>query len=416
MSQIYNRPVRDTIGAPVAGRSSGGTFAVGILDDSAAFADLEREWHDLYLDSPRATPFQSWAWLYSWWEVYGKGPKLRLVTVRDGEGLLVGLLPLMLKGRFGAGSLSFIGTGLTDHLDLLAREGHEARVVEAGIRALSEMRSWQVADLRDIHPGAVAWDLFDAWPSRRTAFWTENCPVTDVRPWDEIVGSLSKNQRRNARKSIRLVHEDGFGHEFADATEAREAARRLCGLHREAWEGRGTAPEHLDPKFDAFVEAAAARMTAYDVGGISEFRRGNKAVQSTFLVFGRHRVGYYLNGAARDSLDRYQYSSLTVWSALEAAHERGLSSLSYLRGEEPSKLRWSTSTEPNHRMILCRQGSGIAVWGFYAGYNAGRAKLAAYAGSESAPGWVRRIHSSYHGLRRKAARVLEKPLRRARGL
>jgi CelD/BcsL family acetyltransferase involved in cellulose biosynthesis len=66
-----------------------------ILRDAADFASLEREWDDLYHHSPRATPFQSWAWLYSWWESYGAGYELRLVTVREGEGLLVGLLPLI---------------------------------------------------------------------------------------------------------------------------------------------------------------------------------------------------------------------------------------------------------------------------------------------------------------------------------
>ena len=45
--------------------------------------------------------------------------------------------------------------------------------------------------------------------------------------------------------------------------------------------------------------------------------------------------------------------------------------------------------------------------GLYAGYNAGRAKLAAHAQSESAPGLVRKFRSSYLTLRRKAARVLQ---------
>ena len=27
---------------------------------------LLKEWEDLYRNSPQATPFQSWAWLYSW--------------------------------------------------------------------------------------------------------------------------------------------------------------------------------------------------------------------------------------------------------------------------------------------------------------------------------------------------------------
>ena len=41
---------------------------VEIVADSWGFAALEEEWDDLHRQSPRATPFQSWAWLYSWWQ------------------------------------------------------------------------------------------------------------------------------------------------------------------------------------------------------------------------------------------------------------------------------------------------------------------------------------------------------------
>src|SRR5918998_610045 len=99
---------------------------VAVLEDASKFAALEEEWRDLYDDSPLATPFQSWAWLYSWWEHYGQRYELRLVVVKDGTGLLVGLLPLMLRRRRGLGLLLFVGTGLTDHLDALARAGREA--------------------------------------------------------------------------------------------------------------------------------------------------------------------------------------------------------------------------------------------------------------------------------------------------
>src|SRR5918999_86631 len=75
---------------------------VAVLEDAREFAALEEEWNDLYRNSPLATPFQSWAWLYSWWEYYEEGYELRLITVRD-EDLLVGLMPLMLKRRGGFG-------------------------------------------------------------------------------------------------------------------------------------------------------------------------------------------------------------------------------------------------------------------------------------------------------------------------
>src|ERR671921_808304 len=94
------------------------TSEVAVVKDAGSFASLEEEWDDLYRNSPRATPFQSWAWLYSWWEYYGEGYELRLVTVREGERMLIGVLPLMLERRWGFGRLLFVGSGKSTYLDM----------------------------------------------------------------------------------------------------------------------------------------------------------------------------------------------------------------------------------------------------------------------------------------------------------
>src|SRR5215211_4732848 len=99
-----------------------------VVRDTGGFAALEREWQELYQDSPNATPFQSWAWLYSWWECYGADYELRLVTIWDDESL-VGLLPFMLeRSRPGVTRLLFVGSGQSIYLDLIAREGWEGQV------------------------------------------------------------------------------------------------------------------------------------------------------------------------------------------------------------------------------------------------------------------------------------------------
>ena len=124
---------------------------VEVVEDSRGFAALEQEWEDLYRNCPDASPFQSWAWLYSWWEFYGEGRELRLITVRSREGLLVGIVPLMLERRLGFGRLLFIGTGLaSDYLDVLVRRDWAAQVSEAGVRALRQMDDWHVTELRQM--------------------------------------------------------------------------------------------------------------------------------------------------------------------------------------------------------------------------------------------------------------------------
>src|SRR5918911_5777125 len=92
-------------------RFSDSPLELSVVEDAPAFASLEEEWGNLYRNAPLATPFQSWAWLYSWWESYGESYELRLVTVRD-EGLLVGIVPLRLRRRWGFGRLLFVGAGI----------------------------------------------------------------------------------------------------------------------------------------------------------------------------------------------------------------------------------------------------------------------------------------------------------------
>jgi len=78
---------------------------IAILKDTRSFAALKEDWEKLYHDCTLSTPLQSWSWLYSWWESFGEGYELCLITVRERE-LLVGLIPLMLERRWGFGRLS----------------------------------------------------------------------------------------------------------------------------------------------------------------------------------------------------------------------------------------------------------------------------------------------------------------------
>lgn len=368
---------------------------VAVIKDAQAFAALEEEWEDLHRASPQATPFQSWAWLYSWWEFYGEGYELRLVTVRD-RSLLVGLVPLMLERRGGFGRLLFVGTGLTDYHDLLAREGREAQVSEAGRRALEQMDGWHVADLQQLRPEAVAWRVFKCWNHPRARVWQDNYPVIDVKPWDELIMSLSRNLRSTVRRTLRRAEADGVRSNLVDVDDAEQAAHRWVALHREAWRGRGIAPEHLTRRFESHLRIAVRRMTARGLGGISEFRQGGEVIVSHFLIFGRDFVGEHLIGARQDSLRRYQLSSLCIRDAVEVARGRNSGRLDLLRGEELYKLRWNPTIIPNYRAILSRS---LAFWGPYAGYQALRSRAKRYANSGSAPRWIKGVANRYRALR-----------------
>jgi Acetyltransferase (GNAT) domain len=194
------------------------------------------------------------------------------------------------------------------------------------------------------------------------------------------------------------VEKDRVRSELAKPADAEEAATRWMALHQEAWKGRNIAPEHLDERFKAHLVAAARRMTARGLGGISEFWREGEVIAAHFLVFGRDSVGEHLLGATQETLRRYQVGSLYIWDLVNVARSRRSTYLDFLRGEEPYKLRWASRVVPNHRLVL---GRDWLFWAPYTGYLSLRSEAELYAYSEGAPRWVKKAVAIRLSVRRR---------------
>src|SRR3712207_951090 len=110
----------------------------------------------------------------------------------------------------GFGRLLWIGTDLSDYLDMLAREGWERRVMGAVVLALAEMGSWYVADLQQLRPDAAAWHVQRQCDGRQVRLWQDSCPVIEAKPWDELLSSLSKSLRSTVRRAVRRAAADGL--------------------------------------------------------------------------------------------------------------------------------------------------------------------------------------------------------------
>lgn len=378
-----------------------------ILTSQEEFASLEEEWEDLYQNSPLATPFQSWAWLYSWWESYGNSYVLRLITVRNGEGLLVGIIPLVLERWWKLGRLLYMGHSpggdlLTPYKDVLMRERWESSVVEAGIEALKQMTDWQVADFQEIRPTSAAWKLFEKWEGYQTRVWKLDYLVIDVKPWEDLLAQLSKSQRKSARRTLRRAEAEGIRSSVVSPAAAEQAARRLVALHRELRHGRDIALEHLTPRFETHIMSAARRMTMRGFGEIYEFWRAGEVLISGFMVFGREFDGAYLVGASQEALKRYQWSSLARWHTVVTACSRGSRYLSLMDGDEPYKMKWTTNRIPDYRVII---GRGWVLWYAYTAYRVPRSKVSLYLRADSTPEWVKSLARALRSLRAKVRTV-----------
>ncbi|MET8294949.1 GNAT family N-acetyltransferase [Streptomyces sp. NPDC005180] len=332
-------------------RGSTGALTVTLCRDSRQFAALEESWGRLVRACPTATPFQSHAWLHSWWLSYGKDGRLRILLVRRGEEL-VGAAALMLVHR-PLPRLVPLGGQITDYFDVLVSREHAAEVVPALAHGLHQAARRAVVDLREVRPGAAAEAVFDAWPGVSSRLIDSTCMELPALPFDQLVKRMPSSGAQRVRAKLRKTDAAGIEEHEVTEHEVPQAVRTLLRLHEKQWRGRGVTPEHLRPRFAEHLTRATRRMVRAGEGRLTEFRLDGKVVAANVTLLSAALSGGYLYGADPDLRERkVDVSTLLLRYEAGRALEEGRPVVSFLRGNEPYKNHWRPETVVNQRLLL----------------------------------------------------------------
>ncbi|MFJ9340178.1 GNAT family N-acetyltransferase [Streptomyces sp. NPDC101733] len=330
---------------------STGALSVTLCRDPRQFAALEEPWNRLVRACPSATPFQSHAWLHSWWLSYGKEGRLRIVLVRRG-GELVGAAPLMLVHR-PLPRLVPLGGPITDYSDVLVAAGDGGQVVPALARGLHRAARSAVVDLREVRPGAAAEALFEAWPGVSSRLTDSTCMELPALPFDELVKRMPASGAQRVRAKMRKTDAAGIEEHEVTEQEVPQAVRTLLRLHERQWRGRGVTPEHLRPRFAEHLTRATRRMVRAGEGRLTEFRLDGKVVAANVTLLSAGLSGGYLYGADPDLRERkVDVATLLLRYEAGRALADGRPVVSFLRGNEPYKNHWRPQTVVNQRLLL----------------------------------------------------------------
>src|SRR5262249_44204291 len=139
---------------------------------------IEQEWRDLWQADPAATPFQSPDWLLPWTRYLWGGGTLQILTLRSGDRLIA-VAPFFLWGQ---GTLSFLGSGITDYLGLTCAPEWADEAAEAVIGwIIDRCAERQVCDLQELRAGSPLLRAA-ARCVPETATRSSACPVLALRP------------------------------------------------------------------------------------------------------------------------------------------------------------------------------------------------------------------------------------------
>lgn len=320
--------------------------------EPAALTTLLPEWWALWRADPRATPFQSPAWLVPWWR-HRSGAPLLLLTVRTGrDGRLVGLLPLFRWDSPHGPRLVPLGAGISDYLDGLFADGYGPAAAVAILARLAGDPADDAAllldQLRPESPLATA-----AAPPG----WREQCrdacpcPVLELpAPPADWTSALSRSMRQNLRTYRHRLDRVGRAR-FVRAEPGSVAAALdvLFELHAARWRERGEAGMLADAGVAAFHREAAPAMAEAGLLRLHLLLLDERPIAAAYGFAAKNATFYYLGGFAPE-LAALGPGTLVVGHMIAEAAAEGARTFDFLRGRELYKYRWGAADRP----ALCR--------------------------------------------------------------
>jgi CelD/BcsL family acetyltransferase involved in cellulose biosynthesis len=342
---------------------------VNVVSDAEGMVKLAPEWTSLADSCRTATIFQTPEWNIAWWRRFGRVPGkcLRILEMRDADGRLVGLAPLMTSFWFATPlrRISFIGTGTNDYNDVIAAPGQEAAVAKSFHGYLSKSHGWNIADLQQLRDGGC---LRSAAPGnddrlRHVDIPQEACPYVTLPPeWPDYLARLGKKTRYNVgyyERTLRKVYEVEIG-PVTDGAQLDDEMERLFELHQRRWNERWLPGVFGGARVQRFHKEAARALLERGRLRLFTLKLDGQTEAALYCFAFNDRMCYY-QGGFEPTLARFSPGTVLTAHAVRQAIEERFPVFDFLRGEEEYKAKWTTESFVNARRLMTHGGTPLML-------------------------------------------------------
>lgn len=346
-----------------------------VIRSADGLLGLEAEWRAFAETLGNA--FVSPEWFLAWLRCNAGTDSPYVVVVRDRNGALRGVLPLVAR-RYGPfTALRFAGGALGDRFEPVADPAERERVAAAAAAALHRRRAdWALLVLDWVGDGEPWLDALlgpPHRPLRRVRVRTTPLPYLDIsgRSWDEYLASRSRNFRSQLGRRRRALERD-FDVRFTrveDRGEVEERAKLLFTLHERRWRERGTSSLASERRRRFLTEFARLALAA------GWLRLWFLELDGTpaggwlgWSVGGRY--AYYQAGLD-PAYESYSAGFVLLAHTIEEAFAEQSLEYDFLRGDEEYKRRFTDTSRRASTWVVAPRLH--PVWGVIGTLIAGRA-------------------------------------------
>jgi CelD/BcsL family acetyltransferase involved in cellulose biosynthesis len=332
---------------------------------------FRKSWDDLVLKSSGATIFQSFGWIYNWWNSYepGNAHALHIIFILY-QGKLIAIAPFYIRifsffrlkvfhqlRLMGDGlqsndtaSTAAGGDGISDYLDIIVRDGFAGFTSEILVDYLQDFKCFfDELDFRNIPVKS----FINEWlrPELEACGFCVKAGNSDLCPTvvipgtiDSFLESLKPSMKRKLRQ-IQKTLESGGITEIINVNPSNRIAslQRLKQLHQTRWNALGYPGLFFDKRFEKFISAVSSEFLKNDWLWFKLLKLDDKVIAA--------RLGYKFKGRVYDYLSGFDFRkfaaalrpgiTLLYLMIRDAIHDK-YRSVEFLRGSESYKFELSS--------------------------------------------------------------------------
>lgn len=317
-------------------------------------AELQSDWNRLAGD----IPFRQWEWLANWWSCYGEKSELYTLIVRDDAGIIRGIAPWRLRRSVAGGRIiESLGSGKvsSDYVSILCAPNDTKHIAVAIANWLIEANqgastnrnnAWDllfldgvVADDEGVRELAQRLESEGCTSHEKLGLRTWRIPLSD--DWDKYVATLGKSVRRQAKRTLKKLQDEG-GIDYVEATNEASMERGfsiLIDLHQKRWEHVGMEGCFTDDRFTRFLRKACLDFFVKGKVHLSWLEQDGKPFVVN-IEFDGGEVEYVYQGGMDPDFRAISPGWLHMVHLFQRSIAMGKTHRDYLRGDEPYKKHW----------------------------------------------------------------------------
>jgi CelD/BcsL family acetyltransferase involved in cellulose biosynthesis len=323
---------------------------VEVVRDEQAFLAIGHEWDALVERAGIDHPFLRHDWVRAWWECFGTGKELYVVTVRSG-GLLVGLAPLMRTRCRMYGlpvrRLELMANDHTPRFDFVVADGADEVYVEILEHLRMQAPSWDVVMLPELSGASRTVEVLARLARTRairSGIWSAGSSpkISLDGSFDAFLATLSTNRRATLRKRMRRLQQLGpVALEVVDdIAELPEALQDGMRIEAAAWKGAAGTAIASDANVRRFYFQIAERAAQSKALSLLFLKVGGKRIAFAYCLR-QGRTLYLLKTGYDPEYAEHSPFNVLMMLTIEAAFREGIQTFDLLGSEDPWKVAWT---------------------------------------------------------------------------